>query len=146
MSKAELLIKRREMAKQALQLRTQRLSYDEIAKRVGYSSRSAAFTAIKRELALIPREAANELRITELEALDMAMRAIRTHVAKGDLWAIDRMLKIMDMRAKLSGLYEVAPDTGIEEVTKVLAAFLGQAEKLVEIDELEDDDDDEGDA
>jgi hypothetical protein len=127
-----------ERARKAMQLRAMRHSWDTIAKQCGYSSRGAAATAVKRELARIPREAARELRISELETLDAAQRAIATQIAAGSFGAIDRMLRIMDARAKLTGLYEDIVDTGVEEVRDVLAAWLGDVRKRAAVDDLED--------
>lgn len=137
-SKTERQVDAAERAKKALQLRTMRVSYDIIAKQCGYASRGAAYTAVKRELSRIPREAAKELRVSELETLDTAQRALASRIANGDLGAVDRMLKIMDMRARLTGMYDEIVDTGVDEVRGVLAAWMGQVAKQVELDELED--------
>ena len=48
-------------AKRALELRIERVSFEEIARRCGYASRGAAYTAIRREIDKIPREVAREL-------------------------------------------------------------------------------------
>lgn len=138
LSKAQRALEVSERANKALKLRTMRVSWEQIARQCGYSSRGAAATAVKRELARIPREAAKELRTVELEALDAAQRAISTQILAGNFGAIDRMLKIMDARAKLSGLYEDIADTGVDEVKNVLGAWLGQVVKQVELDDLED--------
>lgn len=129
-----------ERARKAMLLRAQRFSYDDIAKACGYANRSSAFNAVKRELAKIPREAAKELRISELESLDAAERAIARDVARGDLKAIDRMLRIKDARAKLTGLYEEPAETGVDEVKEVLGAWLAQVQQ-----EVDEDDDDQPD-
>jgi len=144
-SKVEGRIEAAERAQKALRLRALRHSYDSIAKECGYSSRGAAHAAVKRALAAIPREAAKELRTSELEGLDMAERALARQLARGDLRAIDRMLRIKDMRAKLTGLYEQQADTGVEEVARVLGAFMGAAIKAEANGELDDIDDEEGD-
>jgi AraC-like DNA-binding protein len=137
-TKLQRQIEAAERATKAMKLRTMRHSWDTIAAQCGYSSRGAAATAVKRELARIPREAAHELRISELETLDAAQRAIATQIAGGSFGAIDRMLKIMDARAKLTGLYEDIVDTGVEEVRDVLAAWLGEVRKRAAVDDLED--------
>lgn len=148
-SKTERAIEAAQRAQKALRLRALRHSYDSIAKECGYSSRGAAHAAVKRELAKIPREAAKELRQSELEGLDIAERSLARALARGDLRAIDRMLKIKDMRAKLTGLYEQQAETGVEEVARVLGAFMGAAIKADiagELDDEIDEDDDELDA
>lgn len=123
-----------ERARKAMVLRAARVSYDQIAKQLGYANRSSAFNAVKRELARIPREAAKELRISELESLDVAERAIARDVANGSLQAIDRMLRIKDARARLTGLYDEQVDTGVEEVKGVLAAWFQAVQLDVEND------------
>lgn len=127
-----------ERAKKALQLRTMRVSWDAIAKQCGYANRGVAYRAVQRELSRIPREAAIELRTVELEALDVAQRAINAQILAGSYGAIDRLLKIMDARAKLTGLYDEVADTGVAEVKQVLAAWVGQVAKTVDDDELDD--------
>lgn len=145
LSKTQRAIEAAERANKAMKLRAMRVSWDQIAKQCGYSSRGAASTAVKRELARIPREAAKELRISELEALDLAQRAISTQIAAGNFGAIDRMLRIMDARAKLTGLYEDIADTGVDEVKQVLGAWLGQVVKIVDDEEAREGDDDADD-
>lgn len=134
-------------AAKALRLRAMRVSYDEIARQCGYASRGAAHQAVKRALAAIPREAAKELRTSELEGLDIAERALAARLARGDLRAIDRMLRIKDMRAKLTGLYEEHEDSGVDEVRAVLADFMGVAVKqtIAELDDEEQLDDESED-
>lgn len=138
-SRTKLQLEAALRAKKALQLRTLRFSYDEIAKQCGYSSRSAAFTAVKRELAKIPREAAKELRQVELEGLDIAERNLSRQIAAGNLNAIDRMIKIKRLRAELTGLFDTQAETGVDEVKAVLADFLAAAIKGDEDDADEDD-------
>ncbi len=112
----------------AVELRRQHLSYRQIAVRLGVSHQ-AAFDAVKRGLADMYQEAANEVRQIEVERLDElateAWKVLRTphytvsnsgkiveHPETGELLldtsptlaAIDRLLKIQDRRAKLLGL------------------------------------------
>jgi hypothetical protein len=84
----------------ALELRKAGKSYDEIAKELGYRSKSGAHNAVMSALKKTLQEPANELRKLEVERLD-AMLA--------DLWEskkenTDRILRIMERRAKLLGL------------------------------------------
>lgn len=134
-----------ERAAKALKLRTMRVSWDAIAKQCGYSSAGAAATAVKRELMRIPREAARELRTSELETLDIAQRAMSAQIMAGNFAAIDRMLRIMDSRAKLTGLYENIADTGVDEVKQVLEAWLGQVIKLDAADDQRESENDDND-
>lgn len=108
---------------QALQLRKLRVSYDDIAKQLGYANRSGAFKAVKRAIAAITREPAEELLQLELEGLDAAEAALAGRILKGDEFAIDRMLKIKDMRAKLTGLYEQKTESN--NLAEIKAALIG---------------------
>lgn len=121
----------------ALDLRLLGYSYDRIARELDYQHRSAAKKAIDRALAAIPREAATQLRDMELERLDLAQRSLADKIVRGHLGAIDRLIRIMDHRAKLLGLYEPQPDTGVAEIAAVLGSWLG---KVREEDEALDGD------
>lgn len=92
----------------AVQLRTQMLTYEEIAKRTGYSGPSACRKAIMREMDRIIVKDVDELRMTELHMLN---------VMHGKCWErfmdpknpysyseVERILKISERRAKLMGL------------------------------------------
>lgn len=111
---------------EACRLRTQGLGYQEIADRLGMSSKSSAYEAVQRALRDTVQEPADELRHLELLRLDELARKARgvmetEHyvVDKGTvvLWngaplvddgpalaAIDRLLKVQERRAKLLGL------------------------------------------
>jgi len=89
---------------QALELRKGGASYQQIAQALGYSGPSGAFKAVETALKESKREAGEELRTLELERLDSAFLAIWTYVKNGHLGAMDRMLRIMERRARLLGL------------------------------------------
>jgi len=112
-----------EKAKQAAKLRTMRVSWDTIAERVGYSSRGAAYNAVQREIKRIPREAVNELRNVELESLDSLEQGAMRLALAGNLGAIDRVLRIKELRGKYTGVFEAPSDTGVDEVRTVLTAW-----------------------
>lgn len=111
---------------EAAQLRADGKTYDQIAAELGFSDRSLARRSVERALAAIVQEPADELRRLELLRLDaMWVEAVKVmtteHITvsqgrvverdgvpiKDDaptLAAIDRLLKIMERRAKLVGL------------------------------------------
>ena len=122
-------------ADEALRLRLLRLPYRTIAERVGYASPSSAYRAVERALKNLPRENATALRDQELEALDVAQRSIMRMVLSGHLGAIDRMLRIMDSRARLAGLYAMPAETGVDEFKTVLTAWATQIAMQVDADE-----------
>lgn len=136
-TRTQIAASAREREARALDLRLLGYSYDRIAREIGYAHRSAARKAVDRALKAIPREAALELRQIELERLDLLQRPLAPQIVRGHLPSIDRMLKIMDHRAKLLGLYEPQPDTGVAEIAAVLGSWLG---KVREEDEALDGD------
>lgn len=115
-------------AQLAIQLRAERLGWDEIARRAGYASRGAAHNAVMRELERTTSEKSNELRREELDMLNRLHAAI-WHLAVPDpeeititdkdsddekevkrkkrgsqLFAVDRLIALSERRSKLMGL------------------------------------------
>jgi len=111
---------------QAAELRVIGLTYQQIGDRLGYS-RQAAYQAVARAIADIPRMATEELRTLELEKLDDLERKLRIILQKNhykvsasgkvvthegepvvdsgpEIQAILGILKVIDKRAKLLGL------------------------------------------
>jgi hypothetical protein len=89
---------------EALRLRQAGFGYDEIAVRVGYKNRGGAFKAVARALKLTLKEPTEAVRTIELERLDKLIKALWEKSEKGDFGAIDRVIKIMERRARLLGL------------------------------------------
>lgn len=88
----------------ALKLRLIGLTYEEIARRVGYSNAGAANKAVKAALTETKREDANELRIAESERLDALQAALMPKALKGDVSASQAILRLMERRSRLFGL------------------------------------------
>ena len=95
----------REKRRQALELRKAGVEYERIAQQLGYNSKQAVYWAVKAALKDITREPAQEVKDLELSRLDAALLAIWNKVRSGDLFAIDRFLRIQHQRAQLLGLY-----------------------------------------
>lgn len=108
---AELIEKERKV----LEMRLLGLSWDAIAANVGYASRGAAWNAYQRALTRTLQEPAAEVRQQELERLNRIMSAHIRNAMNGDVAATNTVLRIMDMRAKLLGLF--APTKLEAEVT-----------------------------
>ncbi len=89
---------------QALELRKAGASLAVIAQSLGYKDPSGAHKAIKRALAKIVREPAEELIVLELQRLDSISVEVYRQAKQGHLGAIDRLLRIMERRSKLLGL------------------------------------------
>ena len=138
---------------QAARLRADGCTYQQIADQLGFSHRDLARRSVARALAATVREPADELRHLELIRLDAlwveatkVMTAEHLTVSHGKvvevdgvplkddgpvLSAIDRLLKIMERRAKLVGLdapakVEVMSLDAIDREIEKLSAELGR--------------------
>lgn len=93
---------------QCLELRAAGASFDRIAEVVGYASRGAAHKATMTALQAMVSEGVDELRALELGRLDALLAGgLYTKALKGDVAAIDRVLKIMDARRRYVAGLEV---------------------------------------
>lgn len=92
----------------ALECRRKGMTYEETAKQAGYGDRSTARKAIMRELQNIVCENVEELRKEEGYTLDImqseCMELFLDKENKARLFAADRILMIMERRAKLFNL------------------------------------------
>jgi hypothetical protein len=93
-------------------LRREGLTWDQIAKEVGYAGPSGASDAYYRASYRVVQEDVDQLRQLENDRLDYLLNAVWDNALAGDYKAVEACLKIMTRRAKLLGL-----DT--RQVTKV---------------------------
>lgn len=105
-----------ENEEKALELRRAGASYRDIGRTMGVSVAIAHKYVTRGMKRLVARceEKAEDVRSMELDRLDKLQLAIWPQATKGHLQAVDRMLKIMDQRAKLLGTYaptKIAPTT-----------------------------------
>lgn len=94
----------KERQRQALQLRTAGATFDKIAGELGYASASGAHKAVTTALKELPMEDAETLRAVQLAQIDRAILSIYPRVTKGELAAIDRLVKLQSRQAELMGL------------------------------------------
>ena len=95
----------RELRRKALELRTIGLSYQQIADQLGVS-KSAAHRAVVKSLEDIQeetRELAKLNKTLDLQRLEWIIREAMKLALKGDLQAMDRVMKAIDRRAKIYG-------------------------------------------
>jgi hypothetical protein len=94
-----------ERRRRAVAMRFAGVDYETIAERLGYAGRAAACKDVQRALAPnIAEDAApstDEARALELMRLDRLQAAAWPAVLKGDLRAIDTVVRIIATRAKL---------------------------------------------
>ena len=89
---------------QALELRKAGATYQSIADKLGYSCAKGAHKAVASALKATLREPADGVRELEIARLDAMLLPLWRRVQNGDERAVDRVLKIMERRAKLLGL------------------------------------------
>lgn len=91
--------------REALRLRLAGLTYAEIAERLGYSRPASAYVAVQRALAKIcPPEDVAALRQLEIQRLDQLLQSRWEKALAGDDAALDRVLRILERKARLLGL------------------------------------------
>lgn len=116
--------------RQVLELRRMGVTYDEIAKATGYATAQGALLAYKRALKRTLNEAgAQEAREEELDRLDRLQRVYWAKAINGDVVALDRVLKIMEHRAKYRGLYAPAR-MQVEATVYDSGTIIGELERI----------------
>ena len=88
----------------ALELRQAGIDYATIADQVGISDKGEAYRYVQKALKRTLEPAASSLRELEAARLDRLQAAVWTSAIRGDLKAVDRVLRISDQRARLLGL------------------------------------------
>lgn len=116
---------------QALNLILAGHSYEDAARQTGYASRSSCWTAVHRELKRRIAPPADDLLQLELARLDRYLAICDKKAEKGDLWAIDRCLKIGERRHRLLGL-EYGPKTPAGDVTQQQMVIIGIPPEVLE--------------
>ena len=87
-----------------LELRRVGLTWTRIAEEVGYADHTGAYAAYKRAIKRTMQQPADELRSQELDRIDRLQVAIWPNAMKGDTRAILTIIRLMERRAKLTGL------------------------------------------
>lgn len=89
---------------EAIELRKAGATLEAIAQRLGWNSRQAVHEAIKDRLAQVRHAGVEELRALTAERLDAMLIAVYPDATRGNLKAIEVVLKIEAQRARLFGL------------------------------------------
>jgi hypothetical protein len=96
----ELLKKERKV----VDLRQMGITYEVIAKEVGYASASGAYHAYERALARYPRETFDKKRDLQEQRIERLLAGVWTKALRGDTAAIMTTIKLFERQAKLLGL------------------------------------------
>jgi hypothetical protein len=94
----------RERQLRALDLRKARVTYGDIAKALGYSDASSARAAVQSAMKRQEFELAKEVALLDLTTLDEMQMRCMDALRKGDLFQVDRILRIMERRYGLLGV------------------------------------------
>ena len=98
-------IKNKELQRKALELRTLGLSFQQIADQLSVS-KSVAYRAVTKALGEVEEETRQLAKLNktlDLQRLDWIIREAMKLALKGDLQAMDRIMKAIDQRAKIYG-------------------------------------------
>ncbi len=127
-----------ELTRKALDLRKAGLNYERIAATLQIS-KSRAWQLVNRAIKEITAESAEELVKLEAARLDDMFRAMWVSGMEGKGWAIDRLLAIMERRARLFGLDQpqkhsvaVISEDAIDAEIRRLTEELGRNDALFE--------------
>jgi hypothetical protein len=103
-----------------VELASQGLTYAEIASAVGYANKSSARKAVVAALAAREVDGVDMLRSLEVARLDELQLASWDHAMTGDPQAVDRVVRIINLRAKLLGLFDIGADGRPSRSTSVV--------------------------
>lgn len=101
--------------RQALRLRSQGLTFEQIALELGLSSRASAYKAYRRAMDPTRSHAAGERRRQELHLIELKMSAIWPAAARGDLTAVDLHERLTERRDRIARQQIPEDDTVIRE-------------------------------
>jgi hypothetical protein len=100
---AEAVMRRR----QACELHLAGVSYEDIASQLGFQTASGAYQAVRSGVERQESETARQIRDIELRRLDAMLVGLWPTARKGNVAAVDRVLRIMERRAHYLGLDEL---------------------------------------
>ncbi|MDQ1246499.1 MAG: hypothetical protein QG597_867 [Actinomycetota bacterium] len=91
---------------EAVRLRLEGLNYHEIARALGYRTRSAAWKAVDRALRRTTTANVEQMRDQAVVDLFLLQERAWAEACAGKLGAFDRALRALDQRARIVGLYQ----------------------------------------
>lgn len=117
-------------------LRAAGMNWTMIGEQVGYADHTGAIAAYRRAMQRYQEPARDEARTAEIDRIDRLQMAAWQKAMKGDLDAIRTVLKCIDARCRIMGIYEAVKidqtitlweggdtiDKAIKELTELLSA------------------------
>jgi hypothetical protein len=125
---------------QALELRKGGASYRQIGERLGVSD-CQAHNDVSRcldNLSKLADDVAGHLRTMEEARLDALLLAVMPQARQGNLGAVDRVVRIMERRARLLGLDAPTKIAPTDPTGEYEYSGIGDAELFGEVDKLLD--------
>lgn len=95
-----------ERRRRAVELVLRGMTYQQVAHELGYANRGTVHRIVATALREREAESIDDLRVLELDRLDALQSTYWFQATGGDIRAAMVVLKIMDRRARLLGLYE----------------------------------------
>jgi len=91
---------------QGIEMRKMGVDYGFIAKELGYADRSGAWRAVNRGMKRVTYEHAKAYQESALVDLDIMYDKLWPRLGTGGYRVADQLLRIIDQRSKLIGLYD----------------------------------------
>jgi orotate phosphoribosyltransferase-like protein len=88
----------------AVELVAEGLSYDDIAKELGYANRSGAWKAVQASLKAVQAETVDEYRALTIDRYEALLTQVWPAAMDGDLKAVASARRIVDAECRLLGL------------------------------------------
>jgi len=114
----------------ALQLRLGGATFQQIAEQCDYIDKAAAYRAVLTGLQRIGADEARELRDLDLARLDRLLMAVWSQAMHGELAAVDRVLAIIQRRARMLGYEGLQIDATVHAETTPNHARMSLADAL----------------
>ena len=118
----------------ALELRMAGATWQQVADQMGYKQKSSAQQAVRRAIERETERVADvreSYRTMQLLRIERSIRAIWPQVLQGDLFAIDRELKLMERQAKLLGLDAPTTITITDDTKSELTQLITDLEQVL---------------
>jgi hypothetical protein len=96
-------------ASRSIELMAEGKTYDQIARAVGYANRGTAHRVVAKALSERLTEDVEQLRAVEGARLDALQAGLWEQAVAGDRHAARIVVRIIDQRSRLFGLYDVPP-------------------------------------
>lgn len=115
----------------AVELMRKGRTYDQIAHEVGYANRGTAHRVVAKALDQRIADNIDELREWESSRLDALQAALWPRVLKGEVRAVNSVLRIIDRRCRLYGLCAADQQQAVQML--VMPPEVGNTEQATEV-------------